>query len=111
MDPGNENDPMEVMRTILETEGHDLDKLWMDHRAHMVTYDYAMGDRYRSYVEYYEDFYSESSNQIAAEVPSEGTALSLQKEPRQQFGSRILNRNPRSILHMSDSGLPWHSHR
>lgn len=67
------DDPLSMLQELMDDRGLSFDEAFMDHAARMATFDYPSGDSYEYVVDYYERYYSESSNMVAAEVDPEGT--------------------------------------
>ncbi len=68
-----ERDPLSTIQRLLEDRGQSFDDAFMDHASRMVTFDYPEGSNYDYFVSYYDSYYRESDNQVAAEVGPEGT--------------------------------------
>ena len=70
---GGNDDPLEVLRSGLESRGLSLNEAWLDHLAINQVWDYPQGARIQEWVEAYASHYSEGENQIAASHGAEGT--------------------------------------
>lgn len=73
-DPGDDPDPLEVMRGVLAERGEDLDALWIDHAARNVVWDYPNRAIYLQLMQRARDrFPAEAGNLTAAQIPTAGT--------------------------------------
>lgn len=68
------SDSLRALRREVEDLGVDFDEAFMDFVARNVTWDYAHGDWYAWYVDYYADAYGSQDQRIVGEIDSAGTS-------------------------------------
>jgi MYXO-CTERM domain-containing protein len=65
--------PQDAIATLLADRDIDFADTFGDYAAHNATWDYADGDRYAEWVDYYGDYYRADDHRIVADVDSDGT--------------------------------------
>ena len=97
-DPGDDPDPLEVLRTGLAAEGADLDEVWLDHLAHNAAYDYDAGELYRANVAQWASAYPDAAEIAATATGSGATGRVSGGEAPQRYGAVTF------ALHDADAG-------
>jgi hypothetical protein len=91
-DPGDDPDPLAVLRDKVAEQGGDMDALWLDHIARNTTWDYPQGGFFRAAIADWSAF-PESRNQVAATLPAlgmQGFVDGPSSLPLERYGSHTL---------------------